>query len=736
MGLGDWLGDHIDDIAIGVASAAGFALGGPAGAALLGGAAGGISAWVQGENVLEGAAFAAAGGMLGGALGIAGKGMISAFGQTALQGGKGLVTNGVVRAVPSGFQGVRGALNDSTFRMGMGMLSAGAMAGPWSTDNMLREPYYNQLAGYPEVPLIDISSAELSDIPDGMPDVMMPDPGNLPYGLEFNPPMQQNYRTIPGTYLGTRKSFGDEPGKTGLPEELSVSEISGEEAAGIPSYTERVAALREHYAELRSLSGTVAQAVERTEDLCKGGRTDIDASIEALAKFAGVHPRDVEKITGFAEEYAEKVSPRTKTPVFLVDPAQLAAGMTEDIYAMTLVESVSLSVEAILTGYNTLFEALAEEATPDEPVVPELPDSEDKETEEKPADSDDDPAGDDDTAGGNDDPQFEPGATEQTPESGADDPAGAGTVAAPEPLDLSAETEGSENASPTGAGEGAEGADPAVSGMDSTGTDTVAAPQQPVTPSAAGLGSGFGMEAMMLPQLMQAMMNRGNQGDRGERDDSSPDRDRPDAVPPVTAVPSGPVAAPGGGQPATGGQPAGPAPGQVPAKAVSPPADTGRPPVPARPVDPAAKVVYTFPDGRSQEVSGVVARVLDAALGNAAGTDARAAYAGTAAEWTDRKQIGTRIDPGQVMTGDVAVWEGRTAILVRFGEAGDGTVEAVVDGALQVVTELAGMRDGEGEFGPFTGFFHPPGIEIAGAAAAQAAPASTDESAAGAVVPA
>lgn len=135
----------------------------------------------------------------------------------------------------------------------------------------------------------------------------------------------------------------------------------------------------------------------------------------------------------------------------------------------------------------------------------------------------------------------------------------------------------------------------------------------------------------------------------------------------------------------------------------------------------------------------MVARALDTAFGNAAGTDARAAYAGTPAGWTDEKKIGARVDPYRLMTGDVGVWTERTALLVVFEgpDPSGGTIEGVIDGALVPITSLAEMRNKAGEFGPFTGFFHPPGIEMTTPAPAGAVDdvAGVDRAAAAAAVP-
>lgn len=191
-------------------------------------------------------------------------------------------------------------------------------------------------------------------------------------------------------------------------------------------------------------------------------------------------------------------------------------------------------------------------------------------------------------------------------------------------------------------------------------------------------------------------------------------------------------------------------------------------------------VPYSFPDGRSQRVSPVVAQALDKAFANKSGTDAQAAYDGTVAAWTDPKEIGLAVDPFQLMTGDVATWtvaaakdeskvpagaqavvsslggdpgsteedesgepkqserkteepkgdpEFRTAILVAFGEGESGTLEAIVAGELQQYA--AEMSDAAGAFGDFAGFKHPKGVEAAGdkgqdVDGAAADPAATD----------
>jgi hypothetical protein len=121
-------------------------------------------------------------------------------------------------------------------------------------------------------------------------------------------------------------------------------------------------------------------------------------------------------------------------------------------------------------------------------------------------------------------------------------------------------------------------------------------------------------------------------------------------------------------------------------------------------------VVYTFPDGRTQKVSPVVAKALDAGLSNAATTDARTAYSSTPVTWQQHRNPGTRVDPNKLITGDVCKWENCAALVVAFGPDAGGSLEVVVAGQMQQFA--AQMHDSHGDFGQFDGFFHPAGIEI------------------------
>ncbi|MEU7768994.1 hypothetical protein AB0B25_28385 [Nocardia sp. NPDC049190] len=235
-------------------------------------------------------------------------------------------------------------------------------------------------------------------------------------------------------------------------------------------------------------------------------------------------------------------------------------------------------------------------------------------------------------------------------------------------------------------------------------TPPVTPPVQPAS-AMSPMGSGMDMMSSMLPMMMQqAMMrNMADQDLNNRRAELDPRRFDDELAPVVPPAPAPAVAQPAATQPAV----------TAPASHSGQPSTTtgGQPVVtPGRTPGADGSVVYTFPDGRTQKVSVMVAQALDGAFGNASGTDAQKAYEKTPAKWSDKKQIGDRVDPYQLMTGDVATWDKRTAILVVFGSDEGGTLEAVVNGELKPF--VPEMTDSAGEFGQFAGFAHPKGIEL------------------------
>ncbi|WP_157172481.1 hypothetical protein [Nocardia pneumoniae] len=252
----------------------------------------------------------------------------------------------------------------------------------------------------------------------------------------------------------------------------------------------------------------------------------------------------------------------------------------------------------------------------------------------------------------------------------------------------------------------------------------------PATPVDDGAYSGYDpMAGMMssLPWQLASMMGNGMTNPYAQDPAAQTDANDPREViaapppiapaPPTSTAPPAPPAAAGAAPPPS--QPA-VAPGGPSAQ----PAANGTPP---RTPGADGTVDYTFPDGKVQKVSAVVAQGLDAAFANTDGTDAQTAYAATPAKWTDRKQIGDRTDPSQLMTGDVAEWENRTALVRVLGPDDGDLVEIIVEGRLQhLVAEKADkLTDSGGEFGLFVGFAHPPGIGVAAPEPGAGAPAET-----------
>ncbi|WP_157228726.1 hypothetical protein [Nocardia brevicatena] len=254
--------------------------------------------------------------------------------------------------------------------------------------------------------------------------------------------------------------------------------------------------------------------------------------------------------------------------------------------------------------------------------------------------------------------------------------------------------------------------DPAVNPPPTPGMNTPGAIPAVAPPPVDTMGP-------LLSSLLPSMLMGNTMGDdlAGSRylDPARYERDRAATAPPPVAPPAAttpwsaqstsPAATPAATPAAA--TPSGQTHGTPPTGASTSPAG-GPPP---RTPNADGSVLYTFPDGRTQKVSPTVAQVLDKAFANIQGTDAQAAYADTKAKWKDKKEIGDRVDPYQLMTGDVATWDDRTAILVAFGSGEEGTLEAVVNGELKKFTPE--MSDSAGEFGQFTGFRHPPGIELA-----------------------
>ncbi|MEV2226073.1 hypothetical protein AB0E01_40335 [Nocardia vinacea] len=291
------------------------------------------------------------------------------------------------------------------------------------------------------------------------------------------------------------------------------------------------------------------------------------------------------------------------------------------------------------------------------------------------------------------------------------------------PIDLGADGSTSDGSS-DGTGTGTGGSDGTGTGAGSTGSGDSGYPSSTTPVSAtspdsgmgSSLGSGMGdmmnslgqqLQQLAQQQQMRDMMNQYGQNGLAQQQPLAAQpavaaQPQAQAQPAATTAPGAPASStpPPGASSSQPGQPAGAVPGHTP--------------------DADGMVEYPFPDGRTQRVSAVVAQALDAAFGNQSGTDAQAAYAKTPAKWSDNKQIGKAVDPNDpdMVTGAVAVWKNRTALVAKFGTPdSSGTLEGIIAGKLALLTDdnLHQMSDRAGEFGEFSGWVRPHGIEAAAA---------------------
>ncbi|WP_327113559.1 hypothetical protein OHB12_31900 [Nocardia sp. NBC_01730] len=688
------------DIITGAAGAVGFAFGGPVGAAVLGGVVGGVvtgfeTGWDP-EKMLEGAAFGAVGGLVGGAVGGIGAKAFGAAGRSlmggSLRGGVGgLFGNGFSRAaVTGGWDGAQAGLQSVRGLIGAGLGASGGR----NTPDMVRDKWH-QYMGYPEIEVIDISNSGIKDT-SGMPHVYMPDPAKLPDGLTLLPAIQGQYKGLPDIYLGNWKSFGN--GKeSALPEKRPVGEVSNPERANIESYPKLVENLDSWYEGLRGLDVRIVKATGKTSDLCKQGRKDVGGIIESLTEMAKVDPRSLEKIQQFVQNKILDAS---------ILQSLAASGLSEDTYVMTMIESTMMNLTNVMSEYANAFDELGKETEKENPAAV-------KPAAVGAALGAKTPAAEQNT--GN------PYSTYVPPSTVNGTPAATSTgdqLSAPPAWEWDSDSGSQSNGSATDTGSSSTATDPA-STKAATGTDSagVTSPTSTPTQSAASPASSMGSDFMLPYSMMQqALANRGNAVHSNSKNSDDHRGEREGTPETVAGAPVSPAQTPQTAQQTSSGPAATTAasPGRVSATPVSAVAASMRTP------DGDGSVVYTFPDGRTQRVSAVVAQALDAAFGNAAGTDARAAYGKTPVTLPADRAVGAPVDPYQLMTGDVATWEHRSAIAVSFGSDSSGTLEVIIDGQLQPFT--AEMRDSKGEFGPFGGFFHPAGIEITAPAPDAAAP--------------
>jgi hypothetical protein len=123
--------------------------------------------------------------------------------------------------------------------------------------------------------------------------------------------------------------------------------------------------------------------------------------------------------------------------------------------------------------------------------------------------------------------------------------------------------------------------------------------------------------------------------------------------------------------------------------------------------------VYTHAgDGVTETVSASVADAYEKAYSNKSTTDAKTAYAGTDAEWTEEKAL-EPVDPNDLMSGDVITFDNGSAMVrvqKKEGDPAGGDVDVIIKGELTPIGAV--MAEGAEGLGGFAGFVHPPGIEL------------------------
>ncbi|WP_063129558.1 hypothetical protein [Nocardia fusca] len=178
----------------------------------------------------------------------------------------------------------------------------------------------------------------------------------------------------------------------------------------------------------------------------------------------------------------------------------------------------------------------------------------------------------------------------------------------------------------------------------------------------------------------------------------------------------GPPAAPQPVQPAINTLPVQPMPGEATTAADPGPQDDANAPRTTAPTvekapDEDGRIPYTHTgDGVTERVWPSVADAYEAAYSNKEGTDGKAAYTGTDAEWLDEKEL-EPVDPSDLASGDLITFDDGSAVVRVQPEEGDpegGIVEVIIKGELTPIAEV--MADGAGELGRFAGFRRPPGI--------------------------
>ncbi|MEV6072953.1 hypothetical protein AB0L82_40955 [Nocardia sp. NPDC052001] len=526
-----------------------------------------------------------------------------------------------------------------------------------------------------------------------MPDTAAMKTHNPPYPERFwvAPVLEQGYRTLPKTFLTAFKGFGDEP-RTAAPTKTAPAKIepfslSGMDSKGITNYQSLVVSLNNSFNNLQAANALVTPAVQDTALSAMKAQQNINTLILEWAGEASKPPIEPMNENQKVMEMITKVTENLATIVNNAKTEMQGAKGDIDAAAKTIQEQNDK-----IAKLQAQLDAKAGDPPGTPPGVP-------------PGTPPGTPPGGTGNGDGsqwkppNIDPGLlNPGNTNQPPKvTPTPDPT---TPPTPDPT----KPPSTPDNPPSDNGNGK---------LPDTTPPNSMPNQYPNMGNASPISSGMDPMSMMLPSLLSGMMP--NMNDRFQAD---PDRynryEEPYNQYPQNAVPmqaNPPAATPQ--TPAT----------TPPSTTTTSVAPTDKP-APAQPAAPAplapdadGGVDYPFPDGKTQRVSVIVAKALDKAFGNKKGTDAQAAYADTTAKWSDTKQIGDRVDPSQLMTGDVGIWESpdMVAIVRAMGSEGDASLDLIVNGELRRYPDQ--ISETTGDLGKLVGWAHPRGIEITGTSA-------------------
>ncbi|WP_040834073.1 hypothetical protein [Nocardia brevicatena] len=222
------------------------------------------------------------------------------------------------------------------------------------------------------------------------------------------------------------------------------------------------------------------------------------------------------------------------------------------------------------------------------------------------------------------------------------------------------------------------------------------------SPGAGGdLMSSMMLPMMLLPIITQMMDKRKQETERDKEEREREEEERDEETGPGAPGPGATAPAPS------------PAPGPAPAAepGVTAPSPESTPP----PLTQKSMVDMKLPNGTSQRVSSVVAEAVNRELNNPNGSDARAAYQGTAGESSSASPWvaveNSSVAPGEsspVKTGDIALWDNRSALVIMT----DSGMQTIINGQMVPLDPNNPPDGGQGGYGNFRGFFHPTGADI------------------------